>query len=357
MPFHKPLLLQADNFTPLARTPWAGKEIYRLYKQGLTTQTQIGESWEFSCDPEFPSHLESLEVCLSTLVTQFPEEILSPRLAKSASCEILVKLLNADDHLSVQVHPTDHDPHLKKNECGKPESWLILYAEPNCGIYIGFKPGLTKDRLRQILQDDPQALAACMNFVAVKPGDYFEIEPGIVHAIGPGIVLLEPQRIRKGMSGKTYRLYDWNRRYNQDGEPDAQGVPRPLHTEESLRIIDPAKQSGDGFIASIQKTPTKITGPGYVIDDYAANAYYHVLMVHMEAASRVTLTVKDGYGSLTMLQGHCLLRHDESEMLITAGRTALIPHKAFPLEFQGINPCQFSLVVPAEAQLVWSQHV
>ena len=97
-------------------------------------------------------------------------------------------------------------------------------------------------------------LRPVLQFVPVKPGDYFEIQPGVPHAIGPGLVLLEPQRIVFGKSGKTYRFWDWGRRYDEHGRVDqAHGKARPLHVAEALRIINPMKQVGDNFVSALRR--------------------------------------------------------------------------------------------------------
>ena len=138
----RPILLAADNFTPLERTPWAGDKIGKNFKSNLVSGASgklIGESWEFSCDPAFPSRLADSDVYLGDLVKQYPVECLGARSQGEAGfCEVLVKLLNANKPLSLQVHPDDDDPVLKDHECGKPESWLVLDAEPGAGIYLGF---------------------------------------------------------------------------------------------------------------------------------------------------------------------------------------------------------------------------
>ena len=198
----KPLLLRPDNFLPLARTPWAGSTIAAKYKSDLVPESagkKIGEAWEFSCDPSFPSKLKDYPVTLSELFLARAPEIFGPA-NSDKRCELLVKLINASDPLSVQVHPRDDDPDLKSNECGKPESWYVLDAEPGAGIYLGFSRKMSRDELRQgLLSGNSREL---LQFVAVKPGDYFEIEPGVAHCVGPGVTLLEPQRVVEGLSGK-----------------------------------------------------------------------------------------------------------------------------------------------------------
>lgn len=352
-------ILHADNFTPRQRTPWAGKAIARLYKQEILPQSAgaaIGESWEFSCDPDFPSRLKTSEQTLSQLVNDHSEAVLSPGLARGAfpTCEILVKLLNADDPLSLQVHPTDADSALTAQECGKPESWYVLDVEPGCGLYLGFKQTLTPESLRELLQGPPEALKQQLQFVPVKPGDYFEIAPGVPHAIGPGVTLLEPQRILFGKSGKTYRLWDWGRRYNKEGLVDSKGQGRPLHIEESLRIIDLKTTWGADFVQQLRREPIS-----YVLDRKAgrlkffpANPYYQVIVGELAADGYVDLSLLDGYAAWVQLQGRIdTVGTNGRTVSITKGESALLPYVAAPLRARAVTPAIFALVIPAQAEL------
>jgi len=122
---------------------------------------------------------------------------------------VLVKLLDASDDLSIQVHPAGDFPGLAPDESGKGELWFVLHAEPGGYVIRGFKPGVTVDDL-----------------VPVSPGDVIPIEPGTVHALGGGVVVAEVQQ----NSDTTYRLWDYNR-------PGVDGRPRPLHLDRGLAAI------------------------------------------------------------------------------------------------------------------------
>jgi len=305
-----PILLAHDNFTPLTRTPWGGKEIWRRYKShlaGTGEEQAIGESWEISCDPTFPSKISETEITLQEVIDAFPEEMLSPALVKHGvkTCEILVKLLNAADPLSLQIHPEDGDGFLAPGECGKPESWLILHAEPGAGLYLGFSRAISRDGLREILSKPGDEAKEVLQFVPVKAGDYFEIAPGVPHAIGPGVTLLEPQRIRVGQSGKTYRVWDWGRVYNDKGFPDpVRGKPRELHLDAGLRLMDPMTQVGESFVASTRRLPrTHHPRPGFVWQEYPANPHFQVHVLRCEPRVEAVLEVVHGYAVATQLEG------------------------------------------------------
>jgi mannose-6-phosphate isomerase len=335
--FEKPLLLQPDNFTPLTRTPWAGKTIAALYKQNIVPGCygmMIGESWEFSCDPDFPSILQDYPVTLPDLIDSSSDEFFG-KTTENRSCEILVKLLNAEEPLSVQVHPRDDDPDLKPGECGKPESWYVLHAEPGAGLYLGFSQPMSRDgNGKQLLQ-----------FVPVKRGDYFEIEPGVPHCIGPGVTLLEPQRITPGKSGKTYRMWDFDRRYNAEGAIDMQhGKPRELHLEAGLKLVDPRVQTGTEWLKTLRREPAICElAPGVTAEVFPANQWYRTMIIRSQDAAEFKLNVNNGYASVTTLAGGFSARG----VTMQQGRTALIAAAALPLPVSCTGESMMAVVCPA----------
>ncbi len=334
-----PVPLAADNFTPLARTPWAGEELGRRVKQRVpgAAGARIGEAWEFSCDPAFPSRVLETGETLLSLMERYPDAILSP--AQPRGCEILVKLLDAGEPLSLQVHPRDDDPALAAGECGKPESWLVLAAAPGAGIYLGFSRAVSKDELRTALEAG-DAARPLLHFEPVEPGDYFEIEPGVPHAIGPGVTLLEPQRVIPGKAGKTFRMWDWGR---LEG-----GKARPLHVEEGLRIIDPERQVGAAFAASLRRRPQLLAEKnGVVVTGFAGNGHYRTLIVRAEAAAAFQWSIHDGYGALIMLAGTL----ETQGIVLGAGQPALLPWAAMPLSSRVAAHTAFAIVIPRGASL------
>ncbi|MBC7531952.1 MAG: class I mannose-6-phosphate isomerase [Oligoflexus sp.] len=348
------LKLSPNLFTPLSRTPWGGFDIARRYKQNWVKDpksTAIGESWEVSCDPAFPSKVVGTETTLIDLVMAEPERMLSPAYVKAygATCEILLKLVNAAQPLSLQVHPTDEDPSLKPYECGKPESWLVLDAEPGSGLYLGFSQSITSEELGKLLHAD-QDIKSYLQFVPVKEGDYFEIQPGVIHAIGAGITLLEPQRIRTGKAGKTYRFWDWSRRYNADGDLDLKnGKARELHIEEGLRLIDPAKQLGLPYVASLRrKAKTQKLSPLIEVLSYPANDNYQLHRIQMKAGGKLLLSADSGFLTWICLDGEA---HWNKNLKVSRGEPGFVPFEALPLLIDSTKNFDLAVVVPASCHL------
>jgi mannose-6-phosphate isomerase len=236
----KAQLLHPDNFTPVKRTPWGGDKILKRYKEKLGLAWDgvcVGESWEISIEPSFPSRLVGSGESLGDAIDADPDGWLGTEVATryGGQTPLLVKLLDAGDNLSVQVHPEDGDQQLAPGESGKPEGWVILEADSGCGLYLGFKPGIGPDEVRRCIEARG-ALESLMNFVPVSPGDAFYIDAGTPHAIGKGVTLLEPQVVTPGCRGITYRFWDWNRTYTPEGVQAPQGQPRELHLERSLQV-------------------------------------------------------------------------------------------------------------------------
>lgn len=218
--------------TAPSRTPWGGTRIAAL--KGRGAGEIIGESWEFSFVPQMPSRVASGPT-LAELAAARPE-LLGSEASRGGSA-LLVKLLDAAAPLSVQIHPADDHPGLSADESGKPESWYVVAAEPGAGIYFGLAQEANAAGMREALEAGHD-VSKLLGFVPVQPGDFFLVEAGTAHAVGPGVTLVEPQVVIPGRNGVTYRYWDWNRRYDPEGREDPHGAPRALHLEQALAVTD-----------------------------------------------------------------------------------------------------------------------
>lgn len=186
---------------------WGGKKLGKI--KNIDTSKKIGETWEISSHPSGPSRLQVNKTCLNELV----------------NLSYLVKYIDTSDNLSVQAHPDDEFAQEHENEKGKTECWLVLDAEPGAGIYLGFKPGVTKKEFRTALEAGMR-VDGFLNFHPASPGDFYVVPAGAVHAIGGGVTLVEVQQ----NSGVTYRVWDWNR-MGDDGKP------RELHIDKAMQVM------------------------------------------------------------------------------------------------------------------------
>ena len=345
--WRRPLLLRPDNFTPPARTPWGGDRIAGTLKAdaGLEVGGRVGEAWELSVEPDFPSRLvdgPTLDEVLRADPALLGVE------AALGSTALLVKLVDAADDLSVQIHPTDGDPHLAADESGKPELWYIIAADPaggalageryttRAGLYLGFRDGVSRRDVEAAIDDEGE-VDALMSFVPVSPGDLFLIEPGTPHAIGRGVLLLEPQRVSPGKRGITYRYWDWSRRYDTAGQLDPAGEPRELHRQRALDVTHWEGLRGNALVDRIRHRagPAPIDGSANlaVLVSPEGPLRSEVFSLQRLAGSgALELPASDRLRSLTVLGGRLVLRDGESILELARGQTAALPACLGPLQ-------------------------
>jgi mannose-6-phosphate isomerase len=206
---------------------WGGRELERLYGKRLPPRVPIGESWEVSDRPGDASVIANGPLAgkdLRWVVEHHAAELLGRTKPLAGRFPLLIKILDAREKLSLQVHP----PPKRAAELGgapKTEMWYIADAAPGAELYVGLKAGVTRPEFEQKIQTG--TVAECFHRVRVKPGDAMFLPSGRVHAIGAGLVIFEIQQ----NSDTTYRVFDWNR-------VGLDGKPRELHVAQSLASID-----------------------------------------------------------------------------------------------------------------------
>ena len=334
----RPRLLRADNLTPPTRTPWGGREILNRYKDGLSVPEQavVGESWEVSVEPSFPSRFADDDTLLGDAIAADPIGWLGDEVASryGGQTPLLIKLLDASDNLSVQVHPADGDPALGGDESGKPEAWIILDAKPGAGLYLGFRDGVTREDVAQCLKSGG-ALDELMNFVPVSSGDAFVIAAGTAHAIGGGVTLVEPQFVSPGRRGVTYRFWDWNRRYDAQGQRDPAGTPRELHLERSLEVTAWDLPGGASFVQRCRaKTVSLTSEPGGLTRQRVIDCPWFVTE-RWAGTGHMTVPTTGTLWALTAVNGQGLLRSEGDALPLRRGQSAVIPASAREVEITG----------------------
>ncbi len=335
--WRRPLLLQPDNFTPPVRTPWGGRQIAEKLKLdvGLEATGAVGEAWELSVEPDFPSRIVDGPTLDEVLRA---DPALLGREAALGSTALLVKLVDAADDLSVQIHPTDTDPHLAPDESGKPEAWYIIDADPGAGLYLGFRDGVSRQDVETAIDDEGQ-VDALMSFIPVSPGDVFLIEPGTAHAIGKGVLLLEPQRVSPGKRGITYRYWDWNRKYDPAGRLDPGGQPRELHRERALDVTHWEGLQHDALLDRLcyRAGPAPIGGSASLetlVSEMAPLGSEVFFLQRLAGSGDLELRAEDRLRSLTVLDGHLSLHDGDTVLELGPGRTAALPACLGPLHVE-----------------------
>lgn len=225
------------RFVPIYREYlWGGGRIKEKYKRE-TSLSSIAESWEISDRSDGMSFIANgpLQGLSLNELTKIMGEKLLGKNRTASSFPLLIKILDAKETLSVQVHPNNQTASLLKAD-PKTEMWYALEASPGALVYAGFKKGVTKEKFLQALKGE--TLVELLEVHRVAPSDAIYIPGGCIHAIGYGCLMLEVQQ----NSDSTYRIYDWERK-----GPD--GKPRSLHIQEALQAIDWPLQSSkaNGF--------------------------------------------------------------------------------------------------------------
>lgn len=324
-----PWLTSPDNFTPLARTPWAARYLADVIKRGVAPSREaVGESWEVSFGPELPSGVDGDPRTLAELATEEGEAFLGREAARGSSA-LLVKLLDAAEPLSVQIHPSDADPQLGYGESGKPESWYIVRAEPGAVIHLGLSEDASLDRMRASIENGQDA-SRWLARVPVEVGDFFVVPAGTPHAIGGGITLVEPQRVLPGKRGVTYRYWDWNRRYDAAGHPASHGEERPLHLSRALAVTRWDAPRGVAFLervrcrvgVNLRSAPAFVRLAGHD----GARLVSDALEVSVLAGTgSLAAPRSDAVEAWTVVDGSVRLIGESFDVEVVRGRSAVVP--------------------------------
>jgi mannose-6-phosphate isomerase len=278
------------RFQTLLKTKvWGGHNIARLFPDTLASDERIGETWLVW--DELPVANGPLRgTRLADVVRDRPEAILGRRVTADGGARfpLLVKFVDAQDVLSVQVHPDDSYARRVEHEpVGKSEAWYVVHAEPGCELIYGLAQPMSSDELRAaIASGKVRDLLGC---VPVAAGDCIVNHTGTIHALAPGVVVYEVQQ----SSDLTYRLYDWDR-----NNPE-----RPLHVEKSLDVANLAPP------AQAQTRPVELEEPGATRAILCATQYYAAERLTLHSAARhVERPGGDCFHILTALHGTSHLR-------------------------------------------------
>lgn len=222
---------------------------------------------------------------------------------KNGRFPLLIKLLDCEDDLSVQVHPNDDYVNLAPGELGKTEMWYVLDAKPGAKIIYGMKEGVTREGLEQAIAEN--RIMDCLKEVTVEAGDSFYIPAGTVHALGAGVLVAEIQQ----NSDTTYRLFDYHR-------PGLDGKPRELHIEDSLHVT---AYEGSGSIWM----KTHLDTPGQWLK--LAHSPYFVVEKGLVGPKWQLSTAPDSFVILVVVDGSGTLAWGEGSIAAKRGDCFLLP--------------------------------
>lgn len=279
---------------------WGGEKLRIKYGKN-TDITPLAESWELSCHHDGLSVIDGGKHDGKTLDCYIKEN----KNCLGTDCisdelPILIKLIDAQDDLSVQVHPDDEMAMKYENQNGKTEMWYVVDADENACITYGLKEDVSKQELESAIKET--RLEALLNTVPSKKGDIFFVQAGTIHAIGKGNLIVEIQQ----NSNVTYRLYDYGR-IGKDGKP------RELHIEK-------------GVVASDCKKVKPFEFPSF--DDgtrVIGNCkYFKVLEICLQG-EKILNADESSYHALVVTDGELKLNASKKEYIVRAGETLFIP--------------------------------
>ena len=300
-----PLLFEPNLHTVV----WGGHQL-RPYKGLQPSDEPIGESWEVSAVPSSTSVVSNgywKSFDLISVINAMPEEVLGVTVARQYNNQLplLVKFIDAERDLSIQVHPDDAMAQRVHGKMGKSEMWYVIKAEPGSYLYAGFKDEITPYEYQRRVKDG--TITDVLARHEVKPGDVFYIPAGRVHAICGGIMLAEVQQ----SSDVTYRIFDYNR-------PGMDGKPRELHTELAAQAIDFHVENEYRTVYNEEE------GRAVQIID---SPYFDVRVTEMTAPFHRNLMKYDSFIIMMCMEGDCKvhIRETNDEVTLKAGNSCLIP--------------------------------
>ena len=300
-------MLYPFTFRPIFKERvWGGRELERLYHKPLPPGVPIGESWEISDRPGDVSVIANGTLAgkdLRWLMENHLADLLGEARPQGGRFPLLMKILDAQDKLSLQVHP----PPATAAELGgdpKTEMWFVAQAAPGAELYVGLKRGVTRAEFEQSI--NAGTVADCFHRVNVRPGDAMFLPSGRVHALGAGLTIFEVQQ----NSDTTYRVFDWNR-LGLDGKP------RDLHIPQSLASIDfsdyePSLLPGAFAQHGEHKVRSLARHPPFTAEAQEASAGTNVPLrpgkLQIIALLAGSVQIDDGTGTLALAAGQfCLV--------------------------------------------------
>lgn len=300
---------------------WGGRKLENILDKKLPQEGEYGESWEISAVPGSISKVVNGKYSgqsLEDLINSHPSELLGKNVLAEygENFPLLIKFLDAQDDLSIQVHPDDTLAKARHNSRGKSEMWYIISSEENAKLNHGFEDGISSEDYEKALQND--TLEGILHSAPVKTGDVFYIPAGTIHNIGKGILLAEIQQ----SSDVTYRIHDFNRK-------DKHGNTRELHLKESENALKfggkehfhaHASKGGD-------KVETIVQSPFFITKKYS-----------LKNTEIINYPKGESFKVLIVCEGTGRIKGEFEDEEFKAGDTFLIPAELEKIEIQTTSP-------------------
>lgn len=314
---------------------WGGDALNRLFHKAIP-DVKTGESWEVSTHPDGMSQIQQEDnryITLDEFVKSEGEKLLGKKVFHQFKGDfpLLIKLIDARDKLSVQVHPNESVAK-KFGVHAKTEAWVVIEAKPDAKLIYGLAAHCTKEDFVEAIQKG--TLHDCLAEISVKAGDVVFIPAGLVHAIGEGVVLFEVQQ----NTNTTYRVYDYNRLDN--------GKPRKLHVKEAIESID--------FMGKMPPAP--LLGETKKVEGGAITTYIHCPYFALEKLEVQGNMEQIGDGErfyiYTAIKGQGHVKFVGGDVAFTAGESILIPATLKKIIISG-QATLLKTYIPDENETIW----
>ena len=277
---------------------WGGKDLEKF--RDNIPEGVIGESWDIACHKNGTGKVVNGKLKgkgFDQIIDEYGHELLGNSISLDEDFPLLIKLITAKDKLSVQVHPNDEYAARVENDLGKTEAWYVVDAEEGASLIVGTKD-CDKEKFKKAIEDEN--LEPYLNKIAVKKGDFFYVQSGLVHAICEGILIAEIQQ----SSDTTYRVYDYNR-------------GREIHVEKALDVID--------FSLKGENTQgITIKNNGYD-KTYLCLSEYFTIQKYDIRKSVKEKSDTDRFYLFTCVDGQGTIKYKDGEEKISMGDSIFIP--------------------------------
>jgi mannose-6-phosphate isomerase len=294
--------------TVLKEKVWGGDALVNRYNKNPNGSQKNGESWELSAIEDNQSVISNGFLAgnnIEELIEVYMGDITGDSIYEKFGNEfpLLIKIIEAKEDLSIQVHPGNAMAKERHNAYGKTEMWYILESEKGAKLYTGFKEGVTKENYKAAISQG--ILADLLNVEEVEAGDTFFTPAGRVHAIGAGIVLVEIQQT----SDITYRIFDWNRKGTGKEK-------RELHTDLAEDAIN-FSPSGENKIRVEPELNSS--------ENLVSCEFFHTDILRFNRTVRKEYYSNDSFVVYICIEGEFTINWDDSSEKVVKGETILLP--------------------------------
>ncbi len=302
-------ILYPLKFKPILKEKiWGGNKLNTILGKDLYQDKKIGESWEISGVKDNISVVSNGQLVgnnLQELVEIYMGDLVGDKVFEKFGIEfpLLIKFIDANKVLSIQVHPDNELARKRHNAFGKTEMWYIVQADKNSDIITGFKQEINKEQYQKYFREGK--LTQILNIEKAEAGEVFFIPAGRVHATGKGILLAEIQQT----SDITYRIYDWDRK-------DKDGNSRELHTDLALDAID--FSTYDNYKTPYNKTKNQSVS-------IADCKYFHTNILDFNKPIEKDYSLIDSFIIIMCLKDSLFINTKNNIEQVNTGETVLVP--------------------------------